>query len=304
MDLDLNFEIDKKNKNKNKLNNLNYTDGDNVKKNKEKKDYENINNDDSNAYIVFDTIPFDKTIPAYIYLAKFDKNNKLKIGRGLEMNLIMNDLSISRNHCQLELTEDGDILLQDNNSKFGTLILIQAKEMEILKGQTLTIQVGRSFFNINYKKDISLFNCCQAEVIDKRKTYEDMNYRAIKITNNSIILTESASEGSDNDEENKNGENEYEKIIKNVNNKKINILKISRKKKNKKEENDLKAIKDIKINDENNNEQKDKINNDNINSKDNLFINEEQEKQVNNNIKDNEDKKVNENESIEENNKI
>ena len=304
MDLDLNFEIDKKNKNKNKLNNLNYTDGDNVKKNKEKKDYENINNDDSNAYIVFDTIPFDKTIPAYIYLAKFDKNNKLKIGRGLEMNLIMNDLSISRNHCQLELTEDGDILLQDNNSKFGTLILIQAKEMEILKGQTLTIQVGRSFFNINYKKDISLFNCCQAEVIDKRKTYEDMNYRAIKITNNSIILTESASEGSDNDEENKNGENEYEKIIKNVNNKKINILKISRKKKDKKEENDLKAIKDIKINDENNNEQKDKINNDNINNKDNLFINEEQEKQVNNNIKDNEDKKVNENELIEENNKI
>ena len=296
MDLDLNFEIDKKNKNKNKLNNLNYTDGDNVKKNKEKKDYENINNDDSNAYVVFDTIPFDKTIPAYIYLAKFDKNKKLKIGRGLEMNLIMNDLSISRNHCQLELTEDGDILLQDNNSKFGTLILIQAKEIEILKGQTLTIQVGRSFFNISYKKDISLFNCCHAEVIDKRKTYEDMNYKAIKITNNSIILTESDSEVSDNEEENKNAENDYEKIIKNINNKKINILKISRKKKTQKEENDNKSIKDIKINDENNNKQKEKINNE----KDNLFINEEQEKEVNKNIKVIEDKQANENEKSKE----
>ena len=259
LDLELNFEI-QKNK-KNKMNNLeNYTDGDNYKKNKEKKDYANIKSDDSNSYIVLDTIPFDKSIPSYIYLAKF-KDKKLKIGRGLDMNLIMNDLSISRNHCQLDLTDDGDVFLQDNNSKFGTLIMVQAKEIEILKGQTLTIQVGRTFFNICYKKyNDSIFSCCKAEVVDKRKNYESMNYRAIKIDKNSIILTESDSDESVRDEEeNKKSENDYEKIIKNINNnKKISMLRISRTKKSiEKEEAETKVIQDIKMQEGNNEVQKD-----------------------------------------------
>ena len=280
MDLDLNFEIQKNNGNK--INNYeNYTDGDNYKKNKEKKDYVNIKCDDSNSYIVLDTIQFDKSIPAYIYLAKFS-NKKLKIGRGLDMNLIMNDLSISRNHCQLCLTDDGEVFLQDSNSKFGTLILVQAKEIEILKGQTLTIQVGRSFFNISYKKNnLSLFDCCQAEVFDKKNNYESMNYRSIKIGKNSIILTESDSDVRDKDEEeNKKSENGYETIIKNVNNKKINMLRIYRtKKRAQKEGTEIKAIQDMKL-DNNNIVQKDITNS--------LLINEEQEKG-----KYIEDKKVN-----------
>ena len=277
MDLDINFEL-QRNK-QNKKNNLeNYTDGDNYKQNKEKKDYENIKNDDSSSYIVLDTIPFDKSIPAYLYIAKFN-DKKLKIGRGLDMNLILNDLSISRNHCQLDLTDDGEIFLKDNNSKFGTLLLVQAKEIEILKGQTLTIQVGRSFFNIYYKKNnISLFNCCQAEVFDKRKNYENMNYKSIKISKNSIILTESVSDEND-EEENKNSENDYERIIKNINNKKISMLKLSKNKKNVEKENaaHIKEIQDIKIDNGNNIEQKDVSKN--------LLINGEEEKEKNLNDK-------------------
>ncbi len=277
MDLDINFEL-QKNK-QNKKNNLeNYTDGDNYKQNKEKKDYENIKNDDSSSYIVLDTIPFDKSIPAYLYIAKFN-DKKLKIGRGLDMNLILNDLSISRNHCQLDLTDDGEIFLKDNNSKFGTLLLVQAKEIEILKGQTLTIQVGRSFFNIYYKKNnISLFNCCQAEVFDKRKNYENMNYKSIKISKNSIILTESVSDEND-EEENKNSENDYERIIKNINNKKISMLKLSKNRKNVEKENadHIKEIQDIKIDNGNNIEQKDVSKN--------LLINGEEEKEKNLNDK-------------------
>ena len=277
MDLDINFEL-QRNK-QNKKNNLeNYTDGDNYKQNKEKKDYENIKNDDSSSYIVLDTIPFDKSIPAYLYIAKFN-DKKLKIGRGLDMNLILNDLSISRNHCQLDLTDDGEIFLKDNNSKFGTLLLVQAKEIEILKGQTLTIQVGRSFFNIYYKKNnISLFNCCQAEVFDKMKNYENMNYKSIKISKNSIILTESVSDEND-EEENKNSENDYERIIKNINNKKISMLKLSKNRKNVEKENadHIKEIQDIKIDNGNNIEQKDVSKN--------LLINGEEEKEKNLNDK-------------------
>ena len=182
------------------------------------------------AYIVLDSIPLEKNGASYRYISKFS-NNLLKIGRGIDMDLIMNDLSISRNHCLLELNENGEILLTDSNSKFGTLILVQAKKMEILENQTLTIQVGRTFFNIGYKKNNSIFNCCHAEEIDLTKSYEKINYKAVKFTKYCKILTEN---DIDNDNENENEEvqiqiqkeepkkeTEYEKALKENNNNKI-----------------------------------------------------------------------------------
>ena len=209
--------------------------GDN-KNNKDKKTENNENSDES--YVVLDSMSPDKEILPYRYIAKFSKNKTLKIGRGLEMNLILNDLSISRNHCQLEISDNGDVFLKDNNSKFGTLILVQAKSIEILKGQTLTIQAGRTFFNIKYKSNFSLFNCCKPEEIDLKSTYEKMNSKSIKIDKNSVVLIESDSEGegepnrkgnNEINEEDKKEENEYENNIKKINNKKIKIMKISKK---------------------------------------------------------------------------
>ena len=250
MELDQDYDMDQKNINKN--NNINYSEGDN----KCKKDKFVESNDDSdNNYVVIDIISFEKDNPSIRYIAKFNKNRILKIGRGLDMNLILNDLSISRNHCQLELGDNNDIFLKDNNSKFGTLILVQAKEIEILKGQTLTIQVGRTFFNINYKKNFKLFSCCEAEEIDKKKSYEKINYKAIKIESHCVILNESLTEGSDKDEKQEN-ENDYENIIKNINNKKINIVKIRTK--NKIEEEDTKTNDKINNEDNNINENKEK----------------------------------------------
>ena len=196
---------------------------------------ENNNNTMDDNYIVLDSMSPDKDIIPYRYIVKFDKNNILKIGRGLDNNLILDDLSISRNHCQLELNDNGDIFLKDNNSKFGTLILVQAKSLEILKGQVLSIQTGRTYLNIYYKKNSTLFGCCKAEEIDFRFTYEQINNKDIKIDKNSDVLTESESEEDiDNkkDDEDKK-ENEYENNIKTINNKKLKIMKISKKDKKK-----------------------------------------------------------------------
>jgi hypothetical protein len=158
--------------------------------NKVNKNEENLD-DSFDDYIVLDRISSDKS-SSFRYTIKFSKNI-LKIGRGLEMNLILDDLSISRNQCQFEINESGDVYLQDNNSKFGTLVLVQAKSIEILKGQNLIIQVGRSFFDISYKKNFSFF-CCEAEEIDKRTSYEKINYKSFNKGNHCVILTESDSE--------------------------------------------------------------------------------------------------------------
>jgi hypothetical protein len=161
--------------------------------NKVNKNEDNLD-DSLDDYIVLDRISDDKS-SSFRFIVKFSKKI-LKIGRGLDMNLILDDLSISRNQCQMEINENGDIYLQDNNSKFGTLVLVQAKSIEILKGQNLIIQVGRSFFDISYKKHISFF-CCEAEEIDRRTTYEKINYKSFNKGKHCVILTESDSEEED-----------------------------------------------------------------------------------------------------------
>lgn len=168
------------------------------KKMKQKKE-KNVNEN----YIIFDELTSGKPGNKYRYLVKFDDNNIIKIGRGLEMQLILNDISVSRNHCQLKLDEDGNIFLQDCNSKFGSLVLIQADTIEILKGKTLTIQVGTNYLNIKLILSKNLFGCCGVEEIDERNSYEKINSNYVKYDRTNEILNESITpENSDNEEKN------------------------------------------------------------------------------------------------------
>ena len=218
----------KENENDNNLNNNNV----NNNSRKKKKDEEHIKykiNPKKDIYLVADSFVFEKNSPSYRSIAKFS-NNILKIGRGIEMDLVMNDLSISRNHCFLELMDNGEILLKDSNSKFGTLVLIQAKKMEILQNQTLSIQVGRTFLNINYKKNNGLFSCCKAEEIDLIKSYEKINYKAVKAKKFCTVITEADSDEEEicNELQKNEKKSDYENDLKNINNNKSNFIKEER----------------------------------------------------------------------------
>ena len=167
------------------------------KKSKEQKEY--IHN-----YIIFDSVTPQKTDDSkFRFLTKFDKNNILRIGRGLENQLILNDISVSRNHCKLIIDDNEDVILEDNSSRFGSLVLIQ-DEIEILKGHKLHAQVGTNYLIFTLNKKKGLFSCCNAEEIDNKKTYEKLNTLSIKYNKKNEILDESISiENSDNDEKNK-----------------------------------------------------------------------------------------------------
>ena len=60
------------------------------------------------------------------------------------------------NWC-LKVEDDGSVVLEDNNSKFGSLVLIQ-KEIEILKGNCLNIQVGTNYLTFAQKKKTGFFS--------------------------------------------------------------------------------------------------------------------------------------------------
>jgi hypothetical protein len=177
-------------------------------------DVEQYENKDEN-YLIIDKIynlDIENEDENYRCIIKFNENdNNIKIGNGVENDLIIVDDSIDLNHCFFNLKVNGEVYLNDCNSKFGTLVLIQNESLEILPNQTLRIQIGRIYFNIKLKKSCSFICCCEANE-KTGKTYEKMNktkiiYKNMDYINSKIYIDE------DSDDDNDNKENENAQLI-------------------------------------------------------------------------------------------
>ena len=64
------------------------------------------------------------------------------------------DISISRQHCQILLKDDG-LIIEDLLSKYGTLIKL-TEPFQIQKEKKVKIQIGNSFLCMKYQSK----NCC------------------------------------------------------------------------------------------------------------------------------------------------
>lgn len=71
------------------------------------------------------------------------------MGRGHESDLRINDISVSRLHAMVKYKE-GRFLLEDNLSKFGTLVLIK-KKTPLISGYNKAVQIGRTVVNFSVK---------------------------------------------------------------------------------------------------------------------------------------------------------
>ena len=246
------------NNNNNEQNYANTNMENNINNDNNDDENKNQNNEDKINFIVFDTIFTLSDNNKYRFIVKFDNNNKIKIGRGLENHLVLNEITVSRNHCLLTLQKNMngnlEIKFEDENSKFGSLVLIQKNRIEIIKGKPLHIQISNIHFFIQYKKSISLLSCCNAEVVDDKNTYEKINYKAVKKKNIVNVLNEI---DSDNEEDNKNKDDKNE----NSN----NMILLVR---NKNENENMKTISKLNNDKTNNIEEKEK-NNDNENENEN-----------------------------------
>lgn len=72
-----------------------------------------------------------------------------KLGRGHESDLRINDISVSRCHAKIKL-EKGKFMLEDNTSKFGTLVLVKQRT-PLLPLYNKAVQVGRTVINFSVK---------------------------------------------------------------------------------------------------------------------------------------------------------
>ena len=260
-------------------------------------------------FIIFESMKVGKDKTKHYHVVTFDDRDFINIGRANECELSIAELSVSRFHCMIH-KENGNIFLEDNTSKFGTLVLIQNKNMIMNEFTPLRLQVNKTFIKFKLEIPFSFsLNCCgrQNTFEGKKLDYHEQNKKGFDILSYFVIKNDNTVWGIDDD----NNEEEKNNIENNNNNIKTNKVEINDKK-------------DLIDNEENNKNMNIAGNTNNIININNL-IEEEKNNIENNNInkiinKNNKDKESlidksnaediveieseNKNELIDENNKI
>ena len=168
-------------------------------------------------YLTMESLTLDKSKNKFIYVVSLNESKKIKIGRGHNSNILLSDISVSRVHCKMVI-EGKNIYLEDNNSKFGTLILIQTPTIKLVENLPLYFQVGRTFFEFILKKPFKFFGCCGVSEKPNIYFYHRQNEKQIDVKRTLIIKTEEQSISSSGEEgneklTNKNPVNEIDNLI-------------------------------------------------------------------------------------------
>jgi hypothetical protein len=105
-------------------------------------------------YILLERVFYDKTKETgdnskMMILLSVSADNQIKLGRGHECDLRENDISVSRLHAFIKY-ENGQFIVFDNNSKFGTLVLLR-KNYKIEK-KKIALQIGRTVLTFSLKQ--------------------------------------------------------------------------------------------------------------------------------------------------------
>ena len=84
------------------------------------------------------------------------RNGDIKIGRGQDSDVrVTDDISVSRSHAKIKKAPNGDYFLTDNNSKFGTLVLVQYPiflSSKSFSSVPIVFQSGKTCFSITVRQ--------------------------------------------------------------------------------------------------------------------------------------------------------
>lgn len=108
------------------------------------------------------------------------------------------DISVSRFHSLIKKNPEGKLIIEDNNSKFGTLTLVQNPKLNILNHSPLSIQIGRTILNFTLKPPCGFFRCFSKKS-SKNKTldYQILNNKFVNKENFNNIKIQNETEESD-----------------------------------------------------------------------------------------------------------
>ena len=125
-----------------------------------------------NNFIIIENLARDRQSCRIFHVISSLYNNLLKIGRGHDCNIRINDISVSRCHAFIKM-ENGLFYLEDNNSKFGTLILVKGG-LILNPDANLSVQIGRTVISFAIKTKITQLSNTQ-----KNPLYKEENLVAL-----------------------------------------------------------------------------------------------------------------------------
>ncbi len=151
--------------------------------------------DEFKNYFILESLTLDKENNKFLYVISLDKSREIRVGRG-QCDILLSDVSVSRIHCFF-LIDGKNLYIQDNDSKFGTLILMQTESLKLTENLPLNIQVGRSYFKILIKRTPKFFECCGVSENPNIFYYFNQNKKQLEIDRCFTVKTE-----GDNDDDN------------------------------------------------------------------------------------------------------
>lgn len=108
--------------------------------------------DKDTPYIILESLNSEKNSSRTIHTVNINTDqSNFSLGRGHDSELRINDISVSRKHASLEY-KNGEFVLTDLKSKFGTLMLI-SDTVELTESNNKTFQIGRTVVTIKAKSE-------------------------------------------------------------------------------------------------------------------------------------------------------
>jgi len=152
-------------------------------------------------YLVLESMRADEHKAKFIHIISFDRTNCINIGRAHECELSISEISVSRFHCIIH-KDNGDLFLEDNVSKFGTLILIQNNNMVMNDYLQLKVQKNKTYIELKVSIPSSLTCCKNPLTFDSRKyDYQMQNQKMFDFISY-FFLKENGSNQIDEENEN------------------------------------------------------------------------------------------------------
>ena len=202
-------------------------------------------------YLIFESLQVENNDKKFIHILSYDKTNKIIIGRANECDISFPEISVSRHHCFIHYNEKkNNLYLEDNCSRFGTLILIQNPLLLMTNKLSLNIQKSKTFIKLKLNIPFNLFSCCSINnnLIKKFNSYQEQIepfldiYSSLVIKNNNTEEdTEENNDDNNDDDINENDDYEDDKIYKKKSEKShaIKLISFNNKKKENKNNDNL-----------------------------------------------------------------
>ena len=102
----------------------------------------------ASPYIIMEKVVEDRKTSAFTLIIP-EEEKTINLGRGHQCDFRISDISVSRVHAHLKF-ENGKFTVYDNDSKFGTLILLTNNYP--IRDEKAAVQIGRTVFTFVEKK--------------------------------------------------------------------------------------------------------------------------------------------------------